>query len=134
MKKVNYPKIMKEAHEAGMKAGTEKVPVPMIVGQHENMMDDNSPIEKAWYVPSGVCGFAYVITNEHGNGKFVKYLKSIGDGYGCGAGEKYYYGGYYVKWVDEFGQSMEQKEAYAGAYAGVLSKYDIDVYVNSRMD
>lgn len=131
---VNYPEIMAEAHEAGMAAGNAHKPTPMVVAKHQNMLDDNSPVEKTWYVPSGVCGFAYVVTNEHGNGKFVKYLKSIGKGFGCGAGEPHYYGGYYVHWVSEFGQSYEKKLAFAGAFTGVLKDYGIKAYVDSRLD
>jgi hypothetical protein len=131
---VNYPKIMAEAHDAGIAAGNAKSPTPMIVAQHENIFDDNSPIEKAWHVPSGVCGFAYVLTNEHGNGKFVKYLKSTSKGFGCSAGERYYYGGYYVKWVGEFGQSYEKKRAFAGAFAKVLNSYGIKAYADGRLD
>ena len=126
--KVNYPKIMAEAHGAGIAAGNAHSPTPMIVAQHENVLDDNSPITKAWHVPSGVCGFASVITNEHGNGKFVRYLKSVGEG------DKNYYGGHYVKWVREFGQSYEKKVAYAHAYADVLNNYDIKAYVEDRLD
>ena len=125
---LNYKKIMAEAHEAGMAAGEAKVPVPMVVAEHENMLDDNSPVKKAWYVPSGLCGFAYVVTNEHGNGKFVKYLKSVGEG------RKHYYGGYYAKYVREFGQSYEQKVAYAHAHADVLKSYGIKAYVDDRLD
>lgn len=132
--KVDYTKIMAEAHDAGMAAGNAHAPAPMVVAQHENMLDDNSPVEKAWYVSSGVCGFAYVITNEHGNGKFVKYLKSIGKGYGCGAGERYYYGGYYAHYVSEFGQSYEKKRAFASAFVKVLNSYGIKAYADGRLD
>ena len=38
---LNYKKIMAEAHEAGMAAGEAKVPVPMVVSEHENMLDMN---------------------------------------------------------------------------------------------
>lgn len=123
-----YDEILSEAHRAGVYHGLDLKPTPMVVEDHVNVLDDNSDVKHAYYVPSGVCGFAYIITNEHGNSKFVKYLKSIGEG------NKYYYGGYYVKWVREFGQSLEKKEAYARAYAGVLKTYGIDVYINSRMD
>ena len=126
--KLNYEKILAEAHEAGLAAGSEKTPVPMVVEEHVNMLDDNSPVKKAYYVPNGVCGFASVITDEHGNSRFVKYLKSAGEG------DKYYYGGYYVKWVREFGQSLEKKESYAAAYVKVLSDYGIRAFAHSRMD
>ena len=74
----------------------------------------------------GVCGFAGVVIKP-ARGKFVSYLKSIG------IGNKHYYGGYYVS-VREFGQSLTRKEAYASAYAKVLSEVGMSCYVDSRMD
>ena len=127
--KLNYEKIMVEAHEAGMAAGSAKVATPMTLVESD--LFDN-PIGKTYYVPEGPCGFAWVVTHEHGNGKFVKYLKSISDG--MSVGSKYYYGGYYVKWVGEFGQSIEKKEAYADAYAAVLKDHGIKAYSGSRLD
>jgi len=127
--KLNYEKILAEAHEAGMAAGSAKVATPMTLVESD--LFDN-PIGKTYYVPEGPCGFAWVVTHEHGNGKFVKYLKSISDG--MSVGSKYYYGGYYVKWVGEFGQSIEKKEAYADAYAAVLKDHGIKAYSGSRLD
>lgn len=124
----SYSQILNEAHIAGMAAGEDKIPTPMVVAQHEDVLDDNSPIKQSWFVPQGVCGFASVITSEHGNSKFVKYLKSIGEG------DKYYYGGYYVKWVREFGQSYEKKVDYAKAFADVLNSYGIKAAIESRLD
>ena len=127
--KLNYEKILAEAHEAGMAAGSAKVATPMTLVESD--LFDN-PIGKTYYVPEGPCGFAWVVTHEHGNGKFVKYLKSISDG--LTVGSKYYYGGYYVKWVREFGQSIEKKEVYADAYAAVLKDHGIKAYSGSRLD
>ena len=128
--KLNYKKILAYAHNAGMAAGSAKVATPMTLVDSDLFVN---PIGKTYYVPEGPCGFAYVITNEHGNGKFVKYLKSSSNGY-RGAGEKYYYGGYYVTNPNEFGQSVEKKEAYADAYAKVLNDYGIKAYSFSRLD
>ena len=127
--KLNYKKILAYAHNAGMAAGSAKVATPMTLVESD--LFDN-PIGKTYYVPEGPCGFAWVVTHEHGNGKFVKYLKSISDG--MSVGSKYYYGGYYVKWVGEFGQSIEKKEAYADAYAAILKDYGIKAYSGSRLD
>ena len=126
---MDYTKILNKAHEAGMAAGNEKVPTPMVLVDSDLL---DRPIGKTYYVPEGPCGFAWVVTNEHGNGKFVKYLKSISDG--PTVGNKYYYGGYYVKWVRDFGQSIEKKEAYADAYAAILKDYGIKAYSGSRLD
>tara|TARA_Y100000310_G_scaffold103804_1_gene102160 strand:- start:1630 stop:2013 length:384 start_codon:yes stop_codon:yes gene_type:complete len=127
---MDYTKILNEAHVAGMAAGEAAIPTAMVVSQRASVLDDNSPVVKSWHVPEGVCGFAYVITNEHGNGKFVKHLKKSPDR----DGDKYYYGGYYVKWVREFGQSYERKIAYAGAYASVLNDNGIKAYSDGRLD
>ena len=127
--KLNYKKILAEAHEAGMAAGSAKVATPMTLVESD--LFDN-PIGKTYYVPEGPCGFAWVVTHEHGNGKFVKYLKSISDG--LTVGSKYYYGGYYVKWVREFGQSIEKKEVYADDYAAVLKDHGIKAYSGSGLD
>ncbi|QDP46269.1 MAG: hypothetical protein Unbinned3556contig1001_40 [Prokaryotic dsDNA virus sp.] len=123
----SFKQILDEAHDQGMMAGEAKVPTPMVV---QEVGLDNKPYKgsQSWYVPQGACGFAWIVTHEHGNGKFVRYLKSVGEG------SKYYYGGHYVKWVGEFGQSIEQKEAYAEAYADVLQKYGIKAYAGSRLD
>ena len=48
-------------------------------------------------------------------------------------GYKHYYGGWYVS-VREFGQSMTRKEAYAEAFAKVLTEEGMSCYVDSRMD
>ena len=125
---MDYDKILNEAHQAGWKAGTKKVPTPMMVVQRENPLDDKSDVVQAWNVPSGICGFASVVTTAHGNSKFVKHLKKVGEG------RKQYYGGYCAKRVREFGQSYEQKVAYAHAFADVLKKYDIEAYVEDRLD
>ena len=133
---VKYDKILDEAHVAGMAAGDAAIPTPMVVSQHASVLDDNSPVVKSYYVSEGVCGFAYVLTNEHGNSKFVKYLKKItalSGGY-LSAGDKYYYGGYYVAYVRAFNQSYTRKMAYAEAYAKVLNDYGIKAYADGRLD
>ena len=127
---VKYDKILDEAHVAGMAAGDAAIPTPMVVSPHASVLDDNSPVVKSYYVSEGVCGFAYVLTNEHGNSKFVKHLKKSPDR----DGDKYYYGGYYVKWVGEFNQSYERKIAYADAYASVLNDNGIKAYSHGRLD
>lgn len=99
----------------------------MIVRQHENMLDDSSPVEKQWFVPSGVCGFAWVIIKP-GTSSFAKWLVKNEH-----ARPDNYYGGV-CHYVSEFGQSMEKKEAYAHAFAQVLSGAGIRAYSNSRMD
>ena len=127
--KQDYTKIMAEAHVAGMVAGNGKVATPMTLVESD--LFDNQ-IGKTYHVSEGPCGFAWIVTHEHGNGTFVKYLKSLSDD--MSVGHKYHYGGYYVKWVGEFGQSIEKKEAYADAYAAILKGYGIKAFSRSRLD
>ena len=115
------------AHHAGLRAGHESTPTPMVVGTPTETFGSEIDYSKpTYFVEGGVCGFAGVVIKP-ARGKFVSYLKSIGMGY------KHYYGGYYVP-VREFGQSLARKEAYAEAYAKVLSEEGMSCYVDSRMD
>ncbi len=123
---MNHQEIYQEAHEAGMKAGQACIPQPMTVGQHANMLDDKSEVVKSWYVPQGVCGFAWIKVRP-GNCSFAKWLKENNKG------RNGYDGGVDI-WVHEFGQSMEMKEAFAHAFSDVLQKYGINAQSDSRMD
>jgi hypothetical protein len=124
---MDYEKIYNEAFNAGMIAGNNHNPVPMIVQEHSNPLDDNSPVTKTYApVMGGVCGFAWINIKPATN-PFVKFLKSMD------IGHKSYYGGY-DWWISEFGQSMEKKEAFAQAAAKVLNSYGIKCYATSRMD
>lgn len=120
--------VLERAHEAGMEAGREVGVTPMVVGTPTTLLgNDIDYSKKTYFVENGVCGFAGVVIKP-ARGKFVSYLKSLDMGY------KHYYGGYYVP-CREFGQSLTRKEAYCGAFAGVLKESGMtDVSVDSRMD
>ena len=125
--KVACQKLLERAHLMGMDAGRDSTPTPMIVGSPSTLFgSDIDYSKKTYFVEGGACGFAGVVIKP-ARGKFVSYLKSLGMGY------KHYYGGYYVP-VREFGQSLARKEAYAEAYAKVLSEEGMRCYVDSRMD
>ena len=127
MSKVHCEKLLERAHLMGMDAGRRVGVTPMIVGSPSTPFgSDIDYSKKTYFVEDGVCGFAGVVIKP-ARGKFVSYLKSIG------IGNKHYYGGYYVS-VREFGQSLTRKEAYAEAYAKVLSEAGFKCYVDSRMD
>ena len=127
MSKVACEKLLERAHLMGMDAGRDSSPTPMIVGSPSTPFgSDIDYSKKTYFVEGGACGFAGVVIKP-ARGKFVSYLKSIG------IGNKHYYGGYYVS-VREFGQSLARKEAYAEAYAKVLSEEGMRCYVDSRMD
>jgi hypothetical protein len=119
--------IFATAHEAGMAAAKACTPVPMIVQQHASMANDASPVEKEWLVGGGVCGFAWIKVNP-ANCMFANWCKKNNKGK-----TDSYEGGLTI-WVHEFGQSMERKVAYAGAFACVLCEFGIDASTRSRMD
>ena len=123
---VDFARWIVEAHAAGIAAGNGAAVVPMVVSEHENMMDDNSPVRKQWFVGDGVCGFAWV-TVRPGNCAFALWAKK-NDGWRSA------YGGGTQKWIHEFGQSMQRKEDYAYAYAAVLAAHGIGASAGSRMD
>lgn len=127
----HYVDLNDKAIAAGLAALKDATPTPMVVQQHANMLDDNSPVEKSWFVEGGVCGFAWINVKCRGEGlKFINALKKQGldnwrkDGY---------YGGY-TYWVREGGQSMERKEAYDQAFARILYEAGINAHNYSRMD
>ena len=127
MDKKDFAKIWQEAENAGKTAATNCVVVPMIVEQHENILDDNSPVKKQWVVDDGVCGFASV-TIRPGNCTFANWLKKMGY-----AKINHYSGGVYI-WISEYNQSMTRKEAHAIAMCDVFRKYGINANWDSRMD
>ena len=127
MSKVACEKLLERAHLMGMDAGRRVGVTPMVVGTPTELFGNEIDCDKSTYhVSDGVCGFAGVVIKP-ARGKFVSYLKSLGMGY------KHYYGGWYVS-VREFGQSMTRKEAYADAFAKVLTEEGMSCYVDSRMD
>ena len=123
----DWRSIYDAAHKAGMEAGNKCVPEPMIVQQHVNMMDDNSPVAKQWVVDSGVCGFAW-INVKPGNCAFANWCRKNNLGR-----TDSYYGGLTI-WVGEFGQSYERKQQYADAFAKVLRENGIKAYSDGRLD
>ena len=124
---VREEKLLEKAHLMGMDAGRSVGVSRMIVGSPSTPLgNDIDYSKKTYFVEGGVCGFAGVVIKP-ARGKFVSYLKRLDKGY------KHYYGGYYVP-VREFGQSLTRKEAYAEAFAKVLSEEGMRCYVDSRMD
>ena len=115
------------AHHAGLRAGHESTPTPMVVGSPSTPFGSDIDWNKSTYhVSDGVCGFAGVVIKP-ARGKFVSFLKSKDLGW------KHYYGGFYMT-CREFGQSLARKEAYCEAFAKVLGEAGMRCYVDSRMD
>jgi hypothetical protein len=118
-------RIYKEAYAAGLQAGKE-VGVPKFIVGDAIGLSNEIDYSKKTYVLEGLCGFAWVNISP-ARGAFVTYLKSINEGH------KAYYGGYEF-FVHEFGQSVDRKSAFAGAFAEVLRKYGINASAGSRLD
>lgn len=111
-----YQEIIEEAYKAGIEAGKNARPIPMYV------IDQGIPIDR---IDDGACGFAWIAFP--GNTSFGKWAKKQG------LARSHYPSGLCV-WVSEFGQSVDRKEAFAGAYAKVLKSNGIDAYAGSRLD
>jgi len=62
--------VYREACEAGERALREAKPTPMIVSEADGLSDKPKAGGKSWYVPSGVCGFAWV--KVRGNSWFIR--------------------------------------------------------------
>ena len=118
-------RIYKEAYAAGLIAGKEVGVPKFIVGDAIGFSNEIDYTKKT-YVLDGLCGFAWVNISP-ARGAFVTYLKSKK------IGGKAYYGGYEF-WVHEFGQSVDRKSAFAGAFAEVLRSYGIPASAGSRLD
>ena len=132
---VNSPKFTKtqakrlfaNALEAGIKAGNSANPTPMVVGTPTTFLGNDIDYDKkTYYVPDGVCGFAWVVIKPATSSLALR-AKQLG------LGHKEYGGGYSIS-VREHGQSLERKEKHARAYAKVLSDAGVNAYSQSRID
>lgn len=120
-----YEALWAKAHAAGMAAGEAKTPQPMTVYEADGLTDRPKPGGKSWYVPEGLCGFAWV--KFAGNTGFGRWAKRTG------LASKAYPKGLSV-WVRQFGQSYERKLAYAQAAAEVLREGGVEAYAGGRLD
>lgn len=135
-KYARFEALYRKAQKAGWDAWQEKTPVPMVVEEHANILDDNSPVVYREVVGGGVCGYACVSVKP-GNSSFGRWL--VKQGYG---GTDSYYGGVTVR-MDYFSQvnsplvqSYEKACAYAGAFCKAINDADIgaSAYVRSHID
>jgi len=124
--KLNLSALYDAAHAAGNAAVESTIVRPMIVHWHGDLMADAGEIKKTYVVEDGVCGFASVIVKP-ANSAFAKYL-ALQHG-----ARKHYYGGISLS-INDFNQSLQKKEAYAKAFAGVLVDAGINAHYESRMD
>jgi len=124
--KTQCKRIYAEAYEAGLLAGKDADTPKFVVGTPTTPLGNDIDFKKKTYVLEGLCGFAWINISP-ARGAFVTYLKAQA------IAGKGYYGGYEV-WVREFGQSIDRKSAFAGAFAEVLRKYGINASAGSRLD
>jgi len=142
--------LLNTARIAGLEAVQKAQVVPMVVTAHANPLDDNSPVQKTWFVADGVCGFAWVKIITQRNSGNKNYNRTLNVQFGNWLKKQgkvrrrqfedillpdsnAYDGGVDV-WVSVGNQSMQKKEAYAHAFAKVLNEAGIVAYSNSRMD
>lgn len=129
MTATKYATLAAKADAAGKAAAEALTPTPMIVGEAKaifgpgsNDIDYSKP---TYYVPSGVCGFAWVWLK--GNTGFGRWAKS------AGIASKGYPNGLNIR-ASGYGQSYEKKMAYAQGYAAVLKEAGITAYAEGRLD
>jgi hypothetical protein len=128
MKKSEMRSLWNAADAAGKAAANAKVPVPMVVVERANPLNDNSAIVKRYApIAGGVCGFAW-LSIRPANSAFVNWLKKQG------IGRLDTYAGGWKVWCGDYSQSMEKKEAYVNTVAKVLREAGINAYGESRMD
>jgi hypothetical protein len=122
-----FEAVFNEANRAGFAAGEAAKPVPMMVVEPSNPLNDASPPKAMWHAPEGACGFAWVSVSP-GNCSFAKWLVKNK------LARKGYYGGVEIN-VSAHGQSVERKEAHARVMAAMLAeKLGVKAYSNSRLD
>jgi hypothetical protein len=120
-------KLFNTAYKAGVKAGNEATPTPMVVGTPTTALGSDLDYTKKTYdVPEGPCGFAW-INIRPGNSSIARQAVKLG------IGSKAYGGGIDI-WVHDHGQSLERKSAHAKAYTAVLRASGVTAYSQSRMD
>ena len=116
-----------KAKAAGLAAGEAHNPRPMTVQEGDLLTGKPAEGGKSWYVPEGVCGFAWVNVYP-GSSSFAKWLVKNKHA------SKAYKGGVSI-WVSDHGQSYERKGKHAEAMAKVLKdELGVEAYAGSRLD
>jgi hypothetical protein len=115
---MEFQALIERAIADGVRAGAHCAPISMQVLDRAG--------GRIWLVDDGACGFAWV-TVKPANCAFANWAKKAG--YMRPA-----YGGGVQYWVSEFGQSVDRKSAFAGAFARVLCEAGINAFAGSRLD
>ena len=114
--------LFRTAEAEGRKAGNACIPTPMLI------REEIGPNPGRIYGPimDGVCGFAWIVIKP-GTCRAARMAKEL-------YRARTAYGGGMQIWVNDYGQSMTRKAAYAEAFARVLQGAGIKAYADSRMD
>jgi hypothetical protein len=112
-----FSDLVEKAITEGLRAGRDCRPIPMYV------VDQGVPIDR---IDDGACGFAWV-TVKPANSSFAIWAKK-------NKLMRSAYGGGVQYWVSEFGQSVDRKAAFAGAFAKVLREAGINAVAGDRLD
>jgi len=124
----NFDRVWNKACRLAREESDKCVPTPMTVVENQDPLDDNSPLKKAWFVRSGVCGYAWLVVRP-GNSSFAKWMRKNKDS------RQAYHGGEHWSCPLRI-QSMEIQIAYIHEFVRVLESElkDIKVYSMNRMD
>jgi len=126
-----YQDIYNAAHTAAIKASTEIVPTPMIVGSPTTPFGNTiDPNKKTYFVADGVCGFGWVKLRR-ANHSFCKWIVDNNHGR-----KSSYEGGVIVNSPLRT-QSMTRNAEYAHTFAKVINTImypDVEAMACSRID
>ena len=125
-----FTEILRQAHDAGMEAGEECQPTPVVF--YPSGTDPRVTGER---IDEGLCGFAWVSLRP-ATSSFARWSRvnkeSIGGTIGLGVHKGYPTGLDF--WVRHFDQSHARKTAYARAFAKVLRDHGFNAYPGDRLD
>lgn len=126
-REAKFKDLLAKANAAGREAAERARPTPMIVGTPSTPLgDDIDPRKPVYYVADGVCGFAWV--KFPGTTAFARWARD--KGYASKS-----YGGGFMIWIGDYGQSYQRKGAHAQAMAEVLREGGIKgAFADGRMD
>lgn len=150
---IDYPKVLRQARQAGLDAAEAKTQELEAGGPKyavvENAPGDvfHNPAKESRVVGTmtSLCGFAWIKFPCKGAGAGLwRWIKANGvmrDGLNNTSykvdGQSYSrdtYAGGIMAWVGEGGQAVDVKQAYANAFAKVLREAGVDAYAHYRLD
>jgi hypothetical protein len=121
----SFEKLYQQAHAAGVSACVERIEhlVPMIVQQHAQVGNDNSPVVEQWVARGGPCGMSWV-TIYPGTSSFARWLakeQNWKPGYNGGVTKYMHVPAEAIGEEHTLSQSYDLHTAYARAFSKVLN-------------